>query len=595
MSAHLRTPCKSGTVLPFALLAFTLLVPGASLSAQSQLFLFTGNGPSAQCGNSVAAVGDVNGDGATDLLVGMPGASPFGLATAGQAMLFSGATGLPIFTLIGVAPLDRFGGAVAGAGDVNGDGVPDLLVGAPDAMQGPVFSVGYAKVVSGTSGAALFTFAGTATSQNFGFAVAGVGDLNSDGKADFVIGAPGTNVAGAPFAGQATVYSGGTGGVLFALNGTPTFGTGSFSQFGSSTASAGDLNGDGISEILVGWPNSGGGQATAFSGSTGSVVLTFGGVAGGDNFGSSLASGGDLNSDGVPDVIIGAPRQLGTSGGGVPYVRVFSGVSGSLLQMLYGSFETGGFGSAVAGGGDVNGDGSLDVVVGAPLADPLGLVDAGATFVFTGATGASLYSFIGTSPPAPAAAGDRFGTSVAIAGDLNGDGKADVLVGAPRAIVAGLPDVGFAQVASFDNAAGVTPFGTGCAGSGGFVPAIGTVGGVPNVGNAAFGATVSNAVGGSVAILIVGTSSTNWAGSPLPLSLSFAGLGGCSLLVSPDALLGVGTTGTGAGAGVATIALPVPSTAALVGQLAYLQWYVVDPGPSILPGALSQGLQILVL
>ncbi|HET6201944.1 MAG TPA: FG-GAP-like repeat-containing protein [Planctomycetota bacterium] len=589
MSARFRSPCTSGIVLSFALLAFSLLVPGASLRAQSQLFLFTGSGPNAQCGRSVAAVGDVNGDGATDLLVGMPGASPFGLTLAGQAVLFSGATGLPIFTLIGVANLDQFGYAVAGAGDVNGDGVPDLIVGAPEATQGPAYYVGYVKVVSGTNGAALFTIAGTAPSQEFGRGVAGVGDSNSDGNADFVIGAPGTNVAGSPFAGQATVYSGATGGVLFALNGTPTLPALSFYEFGASTAGPGDLNGDGVPDILVGSPAgfSNTGRANAFSGASGGMLLTLFGSPISYDFGTSVAGSGDLNSDGIPDFIVGAPGQ--------PGVYAFSGSTGSLLLTLTGLVAPEGFGSAVAGGGDVNGDGSPDLVVGAPLADPFGIVDAGQTLVFSGPTGANLYSFIGTSPPAPAAAGDQFGTSVAIIGDLNGDGRADLLVGAPRAAAGGLSDVGFAKVASFDNAAGVTLFGTGCAGSGGFVPAIGTVGGVPNVGNAAFGATVSNAVGASVAILVVGTSSTTWAGGPLPLSLSFAGLGGCLLLVSPDALLAVGTTGAGAGAGVGTIPLPIPSTAALVGQLAYLQWYVVDPGPSILPGALSQGLQVFIL
>lgn len=595
MTAPPRPPRANGSPVPFALLAFALLVPGAGLRAQSQLLLFTGNGPNAQCGRSVAAVGDVNGDGAADLLVGMPGASPFGLTGAGQAVLFSGATGLPVFTLIGTAVGDRFGDAVAGGGDVNGDGVPDLLVGAPDAMQGPVFSVGYVKVVSGANGAALFTLAGTATSENFGLAVAGVGDLNSDGMADFVIGAPGAIVGGASFAGQATVYSGATGVVLLALNGTPTFGLGAFSLFGTSTAGAGDLNGDAIADILVGSPNTSsyGGQVHAFSGSNGAVFLTLAGSFAFDYFGSSVASAGDLNSDGVPDFIVGSPRPL--AWGGFPYVKAFSGSSGSLLFTLTGSSETEGFGSAVAGGGDVNGDGAPDLVVGAPLADPFGLVDAGQTFVFSGPTGASLYSFIGTNPPAPPAAGDRFGTSVAVVGDLNGDGRADLLVGGPRATVGALSDAGIARVVSFDNAAGVTPFGTGCPGSGGFVPAIGTIGGVPSVGNAAFGATVSNAMGGSVAILAIGASSTTWAGNPLPISLSFAGLGGCLLLVSPDALLGVGTTGAGSGGGVGTIALPIPPTPALVGGLVYLQWYVVDPGPSVLPGALSQGVQILIL
>ncbi|HET6204724.1 MAG TPA: hypothetical protein VFI25_18175 [Planctomycetota bacterium] len=128
------------------------------------------------------------------------------------------------------------------------------------------------------------------------------------------------------------------------------------------------------------------------------------------------------------------------------------------------------------------------------------------------------------------------------------------------------------------------PFGVGCAGAGGFVPAIGSSGGDPALGNASFAITLSNATGGAAAFLAFGTSHVSWLGAPLPLDLSFFGATGCFLLVSVDGLVGTVTSGSGPGAGTALVPTPIPPNPALLGGRAFLQWAVLDP---ILGGILT--------
>ncbi|MCI0372772.1 MAG: VCBS repeat-containing protein [candidate division NC10 bacterium] len=323
-------------------------------------------------GEAVAGVGDVNGDGTPDLLVGASGQIVGGNTGQGQAFVFSGADGSLLHTLDDPTPQASagFGTAVAGVGDVNGDGTPDLLVGTPFQDAGPNIGQGRAFVFSGADGNLLHTLDDPTPQAfaEFGFAVAGVGDVNGDGTPDLLVGARHQTVGGNDIQGQAFVFSGADGNLLHTLD-SPTPQDG---QFGVALAGVGDVNGDGTPDLLVGAPlqTVGGdvfqGQAFVFSGADGSLLYTLNDPTptGANQFGFALAAVGDVNGDGTPDVLVGAPVQVQGR------AFVFSGADGNLLHTLTIPPGPGplalGFGGAVAAVGDVDGDGTPDLLVGEP-------------------------------------------------------------------------------------------------------------------------------------------------------------------------------------------------------------------------------------
>ncbi len=209
----------------------------------------------ASFGWAVAGVGDVDGDGTPDLLVGAP-FQPVGDNTnQGQAFVLSGATGNLLFTLNTPDEAENtlFGAAVAGVGDVDGDGTPDLLVGAPDQTVDGNASQGQAFVLSGFDGSLLHTLNNPTPQADarFGAAVAGVGDVNGDNIPDLLVGADEQDVDGNNSQGQAFVFSGADGSLLHTLNNpTPQ----ASASFGAAVAGVGDVNGDDRSDLLVGAP-----------------------------------------------------------------------------------------------------------------------------------------------------------------------------------------------------------------------------------------------------------------------------------------------------------------------------------------------------
>lgn len=337
---------------------------------------FFGNGWPYQLGFSADSAGDVNGDGAEDIIVGIHNDSAV-ITSNGRADVYSGLDGSLLHTWSGSQYQAYLGNSVSGAGDVDDDGTADVIVGEPFLSQAAT-DPGYAHVFSGADGSLIHTLAGVTAGDEFGAAVDGMGDLNGDGHADLLVGAPVRSFASGD--GYARVLSGADGSVLFHLSDGTTG-----SEFGTAVANAGDVNNDGKADMVVGAPAAAGGkgEVRVFSGADGSLLYTFQGDVVPDYLGFSVDGAEDVNNDGHADVIAGAP--FGPTG----FARVYSGKTGAVLHTFTGSASGDYLGRAVDGVGDLNGDGKPDLLVGAPQ----GLQGDGYIRLYSGADGSVLLQF----------------------------------------------------------------------------------------------------------------------------------------------------------------------------------------------------------
>ncbi len=268
------------------------------------------------------------------------------------------------------------------------------------------------------------TYLGTTSGERFGWSVAVVGDVDGDGADDLAVGAPGRHDA--TDTGRVTIFSGRTSQSIREWTGSAA---GDF--FGYALAPVGDLDGDGLADVLVGAPQkllprfffytgSGGptgpGYAQVLSGATGAVIHTVSGTTLGDGVGASVGAGGDIDGDGVTELLIGGTgsQQPGT-------VRVVSGATGATLRMHTGSYAYDGFGHSVAFLGDLGRDGIDDYAIG----DIGQYAGDGAVRAYRGATGAEIWSVFGTP-----GMDSETGFSITRLGDRDGDGRSDLLVGA---------------------------------------------------------------------------------------------------------------------------------------------------------------------
>ena len=402
-----------------------------------------GDQNSAFFGRWVGTAGDVNGDGYADVIIGAY-LYDNGQTNEGRAFVYYGsATGVSTtanWTAESNQDDARFGWSVGTAGDVNGDGYADVIVGGyvfnnGQAVEGRAFV--YHGSATGLSTTPNWTAESDQVSAFFGFSVSTAGDVNGDGYADVIVGAISFD-NGETDEGRAFVYHGsGTG-----LSTTPNW-TAESDQFqaffGFSVGTAGDVNGDGYADVIVGAYGFDNGQtdegrASVYFGSATGLSVTPGWTTEGnqenDQFGLAVGTAGDVNGDGYVDVIVGAQfYDNGQTNEGQAFVYHGSatGLSTTPNWTAESDQNTAVFGISVGTAGDVNGDGYADVIVGAYLYDS-GQVDEGRAFVYHGsATGLS-----GTSNWT--AESDQvsayFGRSVGTAGDVNGDGYADIIVGA---------------------------------------------------------------------------------------------------------------------------------------------------------------------
>ena len=406
----------------------------------------------ARFGTAVAGIGDVNGDDRGDLVVGAPraGLSP---ALDGRVMVYSGADGALLHTL-SVPGTTQFGVVVDAVPDADGDGVPDVLVGAPttDGPEGTL-QAGTAYVFSGSDGSLLHALSSPDEQYQaqFGTAVAGLPDVDGDGRGDLAVGAY-EGDGGVVFSGRAYVFSGATGALVHTLVSPNRQIRG---NFGLALAGVPDLDGDGRGEILVGAHGEddvydGAGVAYVFNGATGAAlgVLHTTAPSENSNFGAAVAAVPDVDGDGYADLLVGARYEdddypLAAIG----RAYVFSGKDHVLLRQLVppSPQRDGFFGSAVAGLDDIDGDGHGDVLIGAHTTFPEGApYRAGRAYVFSGASGDLLATL---ASPNEQTAG-LFGTAVAGVPDADGDGLMDLLLGASVEDRGGLSDGGNAYVFS---------------------------------------------------------------------------------------------------------------------------------------------------
>jgi hypothetical protein len=448
-------------------------------------------------GSSVASAGDVNGDGITDLLVGAYNASPLSRSHAGEVYLIYGGRTLSAvldlknltstqgMVIQGAVAFDRAGISVSKAGDVNGDGLSDLVIGAYSASPVSRGGAGAAYLIYGsrTLPAVLdlntltptqgMVIQGAVAGDGTGSSVSGAGDVNGDGITDVLIGANyASPLSRAQAGGAYLIYGSRLLPAVLDLNTTLTATQGMVIQgavagdyAGSSVASSGDVNGDNITDLLVGASN-----ASPLSRSrAGGVYLIYGsralsalldlknltatqgmviqGAAAFDNSGSSVSNAGDVNGDGISDLMVGAWQASPVSRGqaGAAYLIYGSRTLAAVLDLNALTATQGmviqgaGVGDTVGhsvSSGDINGDNITDLTVGTLSTSPLGRRGAGgATLIYGSRTLSAVLDLNALTATQGlviqgAVAQGQAGWSVSSAGDVDGDGIDDLLVGA---------------------------------------------------------------------------------------------------------------------------------------------------------------------
>jgi len=389
-------------------------------------------------GWTVAKAGDVNGDGYADVLINAPNTYD----KIGCVYLYLGhRRGISWWPSMVIKnpepqPYDDFGLGLNGVGDINGDGYDDVLIGAwrlGKSNTGRVYVYLGNKTGLNATPDTILADPAAENGNSYGTIITGVGDVNQDGYADVVMGAPGTNRA----EGRAYFYLGSRQGLparpSTVLKNDLGAATGSF--FGSGVAAAGDVNGDGFADVVVSAPGYGGiKRVHLFLGNSRGLdpepsFTVFDPALSTGDFGSSVAGVGDVNGDGYNDVLVGDPKvesgkaylYLGTRRPGLnPEPIVINAVVSSRVFV-------GLFGSSACAAGDVNHDGYADFLIGAP-----GVNNTGEAYLYLGSKAGPVpgpHMTMHDPTPGTSTSYNYFGGSVANVGDITQDGYDDLVIG----------------------------------------------------------------------------------------------------------------------------------------------------------------------
>jgi hypothetical protein len=572
--------------------AFVLL-PSLGL-AQSTIQTIPGAAQSQQLGASAAWIGDIDHDGVQDYAVGSPWpevqSTGYGILFThnGHADVCSGASGFFLFQKDGFWTGDRYGEIVRAAGDLDGDGVGDWVVGSVDAdgyqtdimfpgtfIQGG----GHVRAYSGATGAQLLQLQGGLSNTGLWVSCDRAGDVDGDGREDLITGFPYSLVVFnwqtltytyTPV-GRAAVYSQALASELWSWTGTVAQ-----EDVGYSVSRAGDVNGDGLADFLV--LNRGGNAAFLIAGGSYATIRSHPLTSPNVNFGAFVNLVGDLDADGIADYAVGSPGDS-TWAPGMGAVQVFSASTGNLITTITGQSENAKMGTLATAVGDVDLDGIVDIAVRAEKTNhSAGNVPYNAVLVLSGANGELRYRLVGSTTA------KGYGASLDGGGDINNDGVPDLLLGRNDvALGAGALEV----ISMVPTGIGFYGSGTpGCAG-----PQRITADSVPKVGNAGFEIRGNN-VPASTTTLVLVCDAADVAGSD---SLGAGIMMHLALYQATEVLAFNGTT---SGLFTSAAQAPIPNNPALAGMTYFAQefaaWPLAQCSPSPLGLSSSAGLIITI-
>ena len=428
-----------------------LLLPALSgpALASGPILTFTGSTANDRLGTTLARAGDVTGDGVSEILVGSSLRTTANNSD-GSVAVFDGASGLKLWETNGNGYQAQMGTSAVELGDVSGDGIPDVAVGAPgqynpsNAPTGMVAAVSGAWIRNQSGLQFVWKQYGLVAQDLFGTSVANCGDLDGDGRPELAVGAPGVDITGKSNVGRVYVLSGATGAVLYSYDGQAAF-QNAGDQLGLSLCTVNDLSGDARKDLVVGIPyddsnnaDAGAAHVVALGAGSATYLGAVYGTGAGDHFGWVASGSTDLDGDGKGDFAVSAPlNDFSFTDAGRVYV--YSGATRALLFAVAGEQAGCQSGSALSFDGDLNWDGYPDLAIGARLHDVVGPQRGRVTLV-SGHERLVMQRIDGTNNY------DQLGYAVKILGGIDADPGAELGVGVPYFDVTGANDAGRVQI-----------------------------------------------------------------------------------------------------------------------------------------------------